>query len=149
MLNAYGPTECSDDVTHYEIDEPPAAAMVRVPIGRPVANTFMYILDEHLSPVPVGIRGELFVGGVGVGRGYLYDARRTSEAFVPNLIGKAGARMYRTGDLARYLPDGTIEFPGECSRHERVAGILKGAVAGVHGSVGVCAAGRDAVDPER
>ncbi len=122
MLNAYGPTECSDDVTHYEIDEPPAAAMVRVPIGRPVANTFMYILDEHLSPVPVGIRGELFVGGVGVGRGYLYDARRTSEAFVPNLIGKAGARMYRTGDLARYLPDGTIEFLGRKDHQVKLHG---------------------------
>jgi amino acid adenylation domain-containing protein/non-ribosomal peptide synthase protein (TIGR01720 family) len=123
LLNAYGPTECSDDVTHHEIAAAPAADMVRVPIGRPLANMSIYILDRRFSPVPAGIPGELCVGGVGVGRGYMNDSVRTSEVFVPNLFdGRAGARMYRTGDLARYLPDGNIEFLGRLDHQVKLHG---------------------------
>lgn len=84
LLNAYGPTECSDDVTHYALYEPPADDLVNMPIGRPVANMQIYILDTHMEPVPIGVAGELCVGGIGVGRGYLHDPDRTTEAFVQN-----------------------------------------------------------------
>jgi amino acid adenylation domain-containing protein/non-ribosomal peptide synthase protein (TIGR01720 family) len=113
LLNAYGPTECSDDVTHYVISQPPADEQSNVPIGRPIRNIQLYVLDQYLQPVPIGIIGELYVGGIGVGRGYLGDEQRTREAFVSNpfTIG-AGERLYKTGDLVRYLPDGNLEFIG-------------------------------------
>lgn len=84
VINAYGPTECSDDVTHYPIYEAPAEEVFNIPIGRPIINTNLYILDRLLQPVPIGVAGELYVGGVGVGRGYLNDPERTQKAFVPN-----------------------------------------------------------------
>ena len=82
VINAYGPTECSDDVTHYPIYEPPAEEVFNIPIGRPIINTNLYILDPLLQPVPIGVAGELYVGGVGVGRGYLNDPERTQKAFM-------------------------------------------------------------------
>ena len=113
LLNAYGPTECSDDVTHYAMHTPPSADTVHTPIGRPIINTQLYILDAQLQPVPVGITGELYVGGTGVGRGYYHDEKQTAGAFLPDpFTSEAGARMYKTGDVARYLPDGNIEFLG-------------------------------------
>jgi thioesterase domain-containing protein/acyl carrier protein len=123
LVNAYGPTECSDDVTHHFIHEPPAAGVVQMPIGRPIQNTRLYILDEHLRPVPVGVFGEVYVGGVGVGRGYLGDPRRTAGVFTPDPFGdEPGARLYRTGDLARYLPGGEIEFAGRIDHQVKVHG---------------------------
>jgi amino acid adenylation domain-containing protein len=111
MLNAYGPTECSDDVTHYPIYEPPTATSWNIPIGRPVANTQLYILDNQLQPVPIGVAGELHVGGVGVGRGYLGAPELTEKVFIPNPFSQSpDDRLYKTGDKARYLPDGNIEF---------------------------------------
>jgi amino acid adenylation domain-containing protein len=111
MLNAYGPTECSDDVTHYPIYVSPPAEIVNLPIGRPIANTQLYILDKLRQPVPIGVAGELYVGGVGVGRGYLNAPALTQQAFVLNPFGQSAAdRLYKTGDKARYLPDGNIEF---------------------------------------
>jgi amino acid adenylation domain-containing protein len=113
LLNAYGPTECSDDVTHHMIFQGPAVKEGSVPIGRPVANTRIYLLDSQLRPAPIGVTGELFVGGDGVGRGYLNDPSRTAEVFIADpFVKEAGARLYRTGDRARCLPDGTIEFLG-------------------------------------
>ncbi len=116
MVNAYGPTECSDDVTHYFIHEAPGKEVINMPIGRPVANMRMYILDRHLQPVPIGVEGELYVGGIGVGRGYLNDPVRTANAFIsypltlssPLLLGGTDApagqrRLYKTGDKARYI----------------------------------------------
>ncbi|HYV11047.1 MAG TPA: non-ribosomal peptide synthetase, partial [Pyrinomonadaceae bacterium] len=123
LLNAYGPTECSDDVTHYEVQSDPAEQVVRMPIGRALPNTQLYILDREMGLVPVGVQGELYVGGTGVGRGYLYDARRTAESFVPNPFSDvAGERLYRTGDLCRYLPDGEIEFLGRIDDQVKLRG---------------------------
>lgn len=123
LLNAYGPTECSDDVTHYAITQPPAPELIHVPIGRPIANTRLYILDKQLQPVPVGVAGELFVGGVGVGRGYLNDRQRTAEAFVPDRFAQEpDHRLYKTGDLVRYLPDGNIEFLGRIDHQVKIRG---------------------------
>lgn len=123
LLNAYGPTECSDDVTHHVITSPPAAGLLRVPIGRPIANTRLYVLDQWLQPVPLGASGELCVGGIGVGRGYLHDPRRTAEVFVPDPYSPTpGSRLYRTGDRARFLPDGTIEFLGRLDHQIKIRG---------------------------
>jgi amino acid adenylation domain-containing protein/non-ribosomal peptide synthase protein (TIGR01720 family) len=122
LLNAYGPTECSDDVTHHPIPAPPATA--GVPIGRPVINLRLYALDAGLVPVPAGIAGELWVGGAGVGRGYRGDPARTAEAFRPDLFApEAGARLYRTGDLGRWRPDGTLEFLGRVDQQVKVRGL--------------------------
>jgi len=123
LLNAYGPTECSDDVTHHPL---PAGALgddVHVPIGRPVANTRLYLLDPALCPVPIGVTGQLWAAGDGVGRGYLGDPGRTARAFLPDLhAGRPGGRMYGTGDLCRHLPDGTLEFLGRLDHQVKVRG---------------------------
>ncbi|WP_326640386.1 amino acid adenylation domain-containing protein [Streptosporangium sp. NBC_01755] len=108
VMNAYGPTECSDDVTHAVIRNPGEVAGSRTPIGRPVRNTQLYVLGDDLQPVPVGVSGELYVGGVGVGRGYLNDSARTAAVFVADPFG--GGRLYRTGDRVVYRPDGQLEF---------------------------------------
>src|SRR5262245_19048632 len=122
LLNAYGPTECSDDVTHYVIDESLPQGTAQIPIGRAVSNTRIYILDRSMQPVPIGAAGELCVAGDGVGRGYFNEPTRTADVFVPDpFSGEGGARMYRTGDLARYLADGRIEYLeiGRASCRER------------------------------
>ncbi|MFL6211453.1 MAG: MupA/Atu3671 family FMN-dependent luciferase-like monooxygenase [Pyrinomonadaceae bacterium] len=123
VLNAYGPTECSDDVTHHVIASPPDDDATTVPIGRPVANTQLYVLDESFAPVPLGMQGELCVGGAGVGRGYLDAAARTATAFVPDpFSAQPGARLYRTGDLARFRPDGALEFLGRIDSQVKIRG---------------------------
>jgi amino acid adenylation domain-containing protein len=123
MLNAYGPAECADDVTLHAIHEAPAADVLYMPIGRPVANMRVYILDEARQPVPVGVLGELYIGGVGVGRGYLNDAERTAENFLEDPFApEPGARLYKTGDLGRFLPDGRIVFLGRADHQVKVRG---------------------------
>jgi amino acid adenylation domain-containing protein len=123
LLNAYGPTECSDDVSHLPIRAPGAAGERLAPLGRPVSNTALYVLDPRLAPTPMGLSGELSVGGAGVGRGYLFDPARTAQSFVPDgLSGACGARLYRTGDRARFLPDGRIEFLGRLDHQVKVRG---------------------------
>jgi len=123
MLNAYGPTECSDDVSHYLIRNAPPEDTVNMPIGRPIANMRLYILRGWLQPVPIGLSGELYVGGVGVGRGYLNDPARTAEVFVPDpFSGEPGARLYKTGDQARHLADNNIEFMGRVDTQVKVRG---------------------------
>jgi amino acid adenylation domain-containing protein len=122
MVNAYGPTECSDDVTHHFISEARGEEM-RTPIGKPLMNTRLYVLDSHLSPVPVGVAGELYAGGDGVGRGYFRDPSRTAAVFVPDSFsGEPGARLYRTGDLVRHLPGGELEFLGRIDHQVKVRG---------------------------
>ncbi len=123
LINAYGPTECSDDVTHYSIYQAPDESRSSIPIGRAIPNMRLYVLDRHLEPLPIGVSGELYVGGIGVGRGYLGDKQRTEESFVPDpFASDDGARLYKTGDLARYLPDGNLEFLGRLDFQVKVRG---------------------------
>jgi amino acid adenylation domain-containing protein len=111
-INTYGPTETSVIATSYE--PPPREPLPsRLPIGRPVDNAKIYILDENLQPVPVGVAGEINIGGPGLARGYLNRPEATAAKFIANPFSTAPqARLYKTGDVARYLPDGTIEFIG-------------------------------------
>jgi len=123
LLNAYGPTECSDDVSHCVIQQAPPADIVAMPIGRPVMNIKLYVLDSRREPAPIGVAGELYVGGVGVGRGYLNDTSRTAEVFIPNPFAhETGERLYKTGDLVRYLANGQIEFLGRADYQVKVRG---------------------------
>lgn len=123
LMNAYGPAECSDDVATHTMRRAPEDPDRPVPIGRPVPGFRLYILNRHLTPVPIGTSGELCIGGIGVGRGYLRDPERTAAAFVPDPFGSdAGARLYRTGDLARYRTDGTIEFVGRADHQVKIRG---------------------------
>jgi amino acid adenylation domain-containing protein len=112
IVNEYGPTETVVGCITYDA----AFAAVGdkdVPIGRPIANTHIYLLDRHLQPVPLGVTGEIYIGGAGVGRGYLNRAELTSERFLQDsFVSHSGARMYRTGDLARYGQDGNLEYLG-------------------------------------
>jgi amino acid adenylation domain-containing protein len=114
ILNHYGPTETTVgsltfDASEHEISD----AALTVPIGRPIANTQIYILDKHMQLCPTGVAGELYIGGAGVAAGYLNDPEQTSARFLPDLFStKPDSRLYRTGDLARYLPDGNVEFLG-------------------------------------
>ena len=112
LVNEYGPTETVVGCSIHDVSKKGLVEGI-VPIGRPIANTELYVLDARLQPVPVGVTGELYIGGVGVARGYLGRAGLTAERFVPDpFSGRVGARLYRPGDLARYLPDGALEFLG-------------------------------------
>jgi amino acid adenylation domain-containing protein len=123
LLNAYGPTECSDDVTHYVVAEPPAEGVSNMPIGTAIPNMRIYVLDRHLQPQPIGVSGEICVGGIGVGRGYLDNEQKTREAFVPDpFSGVEGTRLYKTGDLGRFLPDGNLEFQGRVDFQVKIRG---------------------------
>jgi amino acid adenylation domain-containing protein/non-ribosomal peptide synthase protein (TIGR01720 family) len=122
LHNLYGPTEAAIDVTYWKCT-PDNTHYQTVPIGRAIANTQIYLLDQYFHPVPMGVIGELYIGGVGVGRGYLYNPELTAEKFIPNpFCTEAGERMYRTGDLARYLPDGSIEFLGRIDNQVKIRG---------------------------
>jgi amino acid adenylation domain-containing protein len=124
LLNAYGPTECSDDVTHQPLrGSGPGDGGIRVTIGRALPNLGLYHFDRWLRPVPMGVPGELCVAGIGVGRGYLHEPRRTAEAFPPDPFARRpGGRLYRTGDLARCLADGEIDFLGRIDYQVKVRG---------------------------
>jgi non-ribosomal peptide synthetase component F len=123
LINAYGPAECSDDVAMHCLTAPPPLSLATVPIGRAIANTRLYVLDTHLQPVPIGVAGELCVGGVGVGRGYLNDPEQTRRSFLRDPFSqRRGARLYRTGDLARWRADGTLEFVGRVDRQVKFRG---------------------------
>jgi amino acid adenylation domain-containing protein len=109
LHNLYGPTEATIDVTSWTCQR--ESHRRTVPIGRPIANTQVYVLDRHLQPVPIGIPGELHVGGADLARGYLNRPDLTAERFIPNPFSdELGSILYKTGDLARYAPDGSIEF---------------------------------------
>jgi amino acid adenylation domain-containing protein/non-ribosomal peptide synthase protein (TIGR01720 family) len=138
LHNLYGPTEAAIDVTAWTCA--PGAGRRTVPIGRPVANTQIYLLDAQLRPLPIGVPGELFIGGVQLARGYLNRPDLTAERFVPCpdegrttkdegpdsslvLRPSSGDRLYRTGDLARYAADGSIEFLGRIDQQVKLRGV--------------------------
>ncbi|PZD92998.1 hypothetical protein DNH61_25420 [Paenibacillus sambharensis] len=121
MVNAYGPAEAADDISQYVMDKPPESEPV--PIGRPIRNMRIYIVDDQLRLCPVGTIGEICVSGIGVGRGYLRDPERTAAVFLEDPFREEeGVRMYRTGDLGRWLPDGNIEFYGRKDYQVKIRG---------------------------
>jgi len=119
LINAYGPTEASDDITHYRIVAEEKGE--RIPIGKPIQNMQIYILNENNKTQPIGIPGELCVSGDGLARGYLNQSELTAEKFVEN-PNMPKERMYRTGDLARWLPDGNIEYLGRLDHQVKIRG---------------------------
>lgn len=123
LVNAYGPAECADDVSLHRVDAPPASAGASLPIGRPTDNTGLHVLDAWLAPLPVGITGELYVSGAGIGRGYPGRPSLTAERFVADPSGRTGGRLYRTGDLARWREDGTLEYLGRRDQQVKVRGV--------------------------
>ncbi|MCP6763251.1 MAG: amino acid adenylation domain-containing protein [Fischerella sp. CENA71] len=121
LYHAYGPTEASISVTHWNCED--ESHLNKVPLGRPIANTKIYILDKNLQPVPIGVIGELCIGGIGVARGYLNRPDLTADKFVADpFSNEPGARLYRTGDLARFLSDGNIEFIGRSDDQIKLRG---------------------------
>ncbi|GGM99195.1 hypothetical protein GCM10011609_41840 [Lentzea pudingi] len=122
MYHGYGPAEATIGVSHVVYREP-SAMRGAVSIGRPNGNTRLHVLDPNLRRVPVGVPGELYAGGVYLGRGYINDPRRTAAAFVADPFGPPGSRLYRTGDLARWCPDGTLEFLGRADNQIKIRGM--------------------------
>jgi amino acid adenylation domain-containing protein len=122
LHNLYGPTEAAVDVTYWRCQR--ESGLQIVPIGRPVANTQVYILNEYMQPLPIGASGELHIGGVQVARGYLNRPDLTAEKFVRDpFSNQLGARLYKTGDLCRYLPDGNIEYLGRNDFQVKIRGL--------------------------
>ena len=124
LMNTYGPTETTVVVSAYELPASAQEAEVSIlPIGRPLRNVQLYVLDRELQPVPVGVAGELHVGGEQLARGYLNRPDLTEEKFIPNPFSDdPNARLYKTGDLVRYLPDGNVEFLGRVDQQVKVRG---------------------------
>ncbi|HET9380982.1 MAG TPA: amino acid adenylation domain-containing protein, partial [Streptomyces sp.] len=119
VVNAYGPTEASDDVTHHVMAEP--VTTDTVPLGTPIHNTLIYVLDEHLRVCPRGMKGEIYVSGIGVGRGYLHAPEQTARVFLRDPF-RPERRMYRTGDAGRWTTEGTLEYLGRTDSQVKVRG---------------------------
>ena len=150
LHNLYGPTEAAVDVTFWACER--ESRLRTVPIGRPIANTQIHILDRHLQPTPIGVPGELHIGGIGLARGYHNRPELTAEKFIPDPFrSEPGARLYKTGDLARYLPDGAIEYLGRLDHQVKIRGFrielgeiesvlaeLTGSAGGSGGGAGGC-----------
>ncbi len=114
VVNTYGPGECADVCTFYRIPPPPGTREEPIPIGKPVYNVELYVLDKNLKPVPLGVPGELYIGGEGVGGGYIYDQESTNRKFILHSFeeGKSPELLYRTGDIVKWRPDGNLDLLG-------------------------------------
>jgi amino acid adenylation domain-containing protein len=125
IVNTYGPTECTDICAAYRVGEPRLFYERSVPIGSPVYNAQLFVLDTSFHPVPAGVPGELFIGGAGVGFGYIADSRLTAERFIIlSIDGRAEMRLYRTGDQVKWLlPEGVIEFIGRLDQQVKIRGL--------------------------
>jgi len=126
LLNIYGSSEVAADVTYHEVQKQSEEikALSSVPIGRPISNVQIYILDRNLSPVPLGVRGEIHVGGVCLARGYWNKPEATNEKFIRNPFGEGdSSRLYKTGDFGRFLRDGTIEYLGRTDNQIKIRGM--------------------------
>ena len=122
LLHVYGPTESTTFSTWYLVEDVPEDTLT-VPIGRPISNTEAYVLDKYMQPVPVGVLGELYIGGAGLARNYLWRPELTAQHFVPHpFSAEPGARLYRTGDVVRFRADGNIEFIGRTDHQVKVRG---------------------------
>ncbi|BAZ54093.1 amino acid adenylation domain-containing protein [Nostoc sp. NIES-4103] len=122
LINEYGPTETVVGCCVYQVPNSQRDSG-SIPIGKPIANTQLYVLDKHWQPVPIGVVGELYIAGLGLARGYLNRPELTAQKFIPNpFSNKPGERLYRTGDLARYRPDGTLEFLGRIDNQVKIRG---------------------------
>jgi amino acid adenylation domain-containing protein len=142
LHNLYGPTEAAVDVTYWACRRDDRRSFV--PIGRPIANMQIYILDKNLAPTPIGIPGELHIGGIGLAREYLNRPELTAERFIADAVSKrSGARLYKTGDLSRYLPEGEIQYLGRIDHQVKIRGFRIelgeiAAVLGRHAAVKQC-----------
>lgn len=122
IINGYGPTEATICATLYSVSSE-SAGNRNTPIGKPVQNTKIYLLNDQMQPVPIGVPGELYIGGVGLARGYFNRPDLTAEKFIPNpFSNEPGSRLYKTGDKARYLPNGNIEFLGRVDNQVKIRG---------------------------
>ncbi|MBE2274759.1 MAG: amino acid adenylation domain-containing protein, partial [Rhodobacteraceae bacterium] len=123
LHNLYGPTEAAVEVTHWPCAPDDPHFGPGVPIGRPIDKVALYVLDDDLEPVPMGIPGHLFIAGLALARGYVNRPDLTAAAFIPDPLGPPGTRMYRTGDRARYLPNGAIDFLGRADEQLKIRGV--------------------------
>lgn len=130
MANVYGPTECSDDVTHYKFNNVDVNAGRYMPIGKPIANIKLYVLDKNMMPTPIGVPGELYIAGLGVGGGYINSKEKTAQNFIKNpfalkndLDKGENLVLYKTGDLVRYLSDGNLEYLNRADFQVKINGI--------------------------
>ncbi|WP_114238541.1 polyketide synthase [Dyella sp. C9] len=122
IINGYGPTECTTFSATYPIPRSLDAGARSIPIGRPIPNTTLHVLNARGEHVPVGVAGELYIGGAGLARGYLGQPGLTAERFVTDPFGAVGDRLYRTGDLVRWLPEGVVEFIGRTDHQVKIRG---------------------------
>lgn len=121
LYNTYGPTETTVEVTSFNCSS--SGLRSQIPIGKANLNTKLYIMNEQLQLQPIGVIGELYIGGLGVARGYLYRSEQTEERFIPNpYSSESSSRLYRTGDLVKCLPDGNIEYVGRSDNQVKIRG---------------------------
>jgi acyl carrier protein len=143
-VHCYGPTETTTFASTCEISSVEAGKHA-LPIGRPIANTQMYILDAHRNPLPLGVAGDIYIGGDGVGRGYLHRPELTAERFVADpFSGHAAARLYKTGDLGRWLADGNIDYLGRDDFQVKIRG-FRVELGEIESRLAACAGVREAV----